>query len=285
MWYSLNKIYLIISRSYAKLKRLVRQSLAIAENDIILESRYKFSLFQYSVFPIIYLITPLIIINFVFTNIGNLGYWNQQNYILFLFLGYEVNVMRTFANDLPNNLYLEKFWKTFAAMMVSPINRFSILFGKFLAKIILVSAQVAFFLILCAIIYPCDPITFLIEVILLLVFAIIFISIGLFIGAFAISKENIWRLLEFCMFFIILFSALNYPLQLFPDFIQTFIRLNPLYYCIDFLRLVWIENDPIFSLCTHPMHVCVMIVTFILVPFIAVLTFDKVFKKFGIEGY
>ncbi len=269
----------------SKLKRLIRQSLAIAENDIYIEGRFKFSLFQYSVFPIVYLITPLIVMSFVFSAIGTLGYWNQGNYLLFLFLGYEVNVMRSFANDLPNNLYMEKFWKTLAAMMVAPINRFSILFGKFFAKIVLVSIQVIFFLVISTIIYPCSPITFLFEVILLLSFAIIFIGIGLFIGAFAISKENIWKLLEFAMFFVILFSAINYPIEIFPDFIQSFMRLNPLYYCFDFMRLVWIENDPLLSLLTHPFHVLIILGTVILIPVVAVLAFDKVFKKFGIEGY
>ncbi len=274
-----------LSRIYSKVKRLTRQSLAIAENDIILETRYKSSLLQYTLIPLVFLITPFIVISFVFSAIGDVGYWNQGNYLLFLLLGYLISVMRSFANDLPNNFYTEKFWKTLAAMMVSPISRYAILFGKFFAKIILVSIQLLIILIICTFIYPCSILTLFFEIILLLGFAIIFIGIGLFIAAFAISKENIWKLLEFGMYFIILFSAINYPIEIFPDFIQAIMRLNPLYYCFDFLRLVWIENDPIVSLFSHLPHVLVILATVIVIPVISVFAFDKVFKKFGIEGY
>ena len=141
------------------------------------------------------------------------------------------------------------------------------------------------FFIICYIVYPISLLTVLSVILIFFLIALIFSAIGLFLGVFAITNENIWKILGFILNFIILLSCITYPYEIFPSFIQQIINLNPLYYLFDLLRFVWIEDHLLISILTHPIDIMILFTLAIALPLISVYIFNTVYQKYGIVGY
>ena len=221
--------------------------------------------------------------NFVFGSFLNVGYWNGLNFGLFVIMGYQMGLLKGVIDSIPNSLYSEKVLRTLPAIMIAPIHRFTLLSGLMVSKLVLISIPFCLFLVVALFIYPCSFLTFVVIIIIFLLMAIIFMGIGAILGVFTMSNENIWRLLELGLYFLFWLSALNYPIEIFPDILQFFIKLNPLYYFFDILHFTWIENNVVYTIMAHPFHVGLLLSCALLIPLVGIYIFDKVFKKYGIE--
>ena len=228
---------------------------------------------------------PIIILGKFFASNTEFGPWNANNFLIFQFTAYQIYLIRNLINEFPSQFLREKYWKTIPALIIAPLNRFNILIGIFFSHMILISIPLIMFLILSYIAYPISFLTLVFVVIILFCIALIFSSIGLFLGVFAISNENIWRITGFGINIVFWFSCLTYPFELFPNIVQQFINLNPLYYIFDILRVAWIEDSIILSIYVHPLNFIVLILCAILLPSISVYFFNFIYKKFGIVGY
>jgi ABC-type polysaccharide/polyol phosphate export permease len=142
-----------------------------------------------------------------------------------------------------------------------------------------------FFLILGCIFQPISIGTIISVLIVYFLIALIFSGIGLILGIFAISNENIWNILQFLLLFVYWFSCITYPFEIFPEIIQNIMVLNPLYYIFDFLRLTWIQDVGLNLIIIYPLHFTFLLGTAILIPVIGVILFNVVYKKYGITGY
>ncbi|MEJ2278350.1 MAG: ABC transporter permease [Candidatus Lokiarchaeota archaeon] len=246
------------------IKHNISQVMALTEKNIKLQTRFKFQVVFGYINPIISIIIPLIIFRKIFDFNQSLGPWTNANYLIFVLSTYNLNLLRK---------------------MIAPFNRFDLLLGLFLSNLILISIPFALILILNYIIYPISFITLLFVLFIYCIITLIFSGIGLIIGSFAISNENIWNFLIFAINLIFWASCISYPFALFPQIIQEIISFNPLYYIFTILRFSWVNNSIITTITNFYPHFIVLIVTGILISFIAVFTFNKVFKKFGIVGY
>ena len=271
------------------LKRYARQILAIVEKNLFLELHVKANLVSRFLNPII----QLLILVFVFGAIFNinedsvLGYWDADNYVLFLLIAFSVQFSKSITTKYYTLFILEKYWKTLSAIMVAPVNRFVLLIGVLVSELIMNSIPLVILIITAFIFFPIS--IHLIILVILIYFSIflIFASIGLIFGAFCISKEEFFPYFSIILRFIFLFSCINYPKEIFPEFIQRLIILNPLYYLFDLLRLVWylgIDFKTAISLIT-PLHLIIVISLTIFAPIISIIFFEKVYKKYGITGY
>ena len=112
-------------------------------------------------------------------------------------------------------------------------------------------------------------------------------SIGLIIAGFGISHEEQVQLIMFILKFVFLFSCINYPKEIFPEIIQFIVVMNPFYYLIDLLRIVWymgVDYDTAIRLLS-PIHIIIILTLVILSPVISISLFNRVYKKYGIRGY
>ncbi len=234
--------------------------------------------------PLIQILMPLIIMGFVFVSIGNVGYWNDSNYALFLIMGYQVTLVHGIINSIPSSFKTEKEWRTISGLIIAPLHRFVVLFGMLVSKLILIAAPFVILLVIGLIIYPISFLTFAAILATYFFISLIFMGIGTILGVFAISKESLWKLSESGLSFLFMLSGLIYPVEIFPDIFQFFIKLNPMYYFFDFLRLLWIENDILLSISTHWFHVSILLICCVIIPLIAIYMFDKIYARFGIEG-
>jgi len=259
--------------------------IAITEKDLKLRLRFKYDIFVSFINPIISIVMPIIIIGQFFNYNANFGSWTEKTYYIFIFMAYNIILIESITGEFPTQFIREKFWKTLPSLMIAPFNRFNLLFGIFLSHLIIISIPFIFIFILCYLIYPVSFLTILFVILIYFIIALIFSSIGLIIGSFAISKESISRILKFLITIVFLFSCITYPFELFPEIFQKLINLNPLYYIFDFIRLAWIEDNLLITIKSHPIHLIILMITLFVIPILSIYIFNKVYKKFGIAGY
>lgn len=267
------------------LKDNLTQIIALTEKNIKLELRYKFSLLITYISHILSIFIPLILMGNIFELRSIVGPWTTNNFLLYQFLAYEVVLLYGITNTFPLQFRMEKYWKTYPALIVGPISQFNLLFGIFLSQLILLSLPFIIFFIIEILIFPISLLTAIFILIIFLLLALIFSGIGLIFGIFAISNENIWNFLRYSLLFIFWFSCVTYPFEIFPEFIQSFIIINPLYYIFDLLRLTWIQNIGFGIIISYPLHFTFLLLTSILLPIIGVYLYNLVYKKYGITGY
>ena len=82
-----------------------------------------------------------------------------------------------------------------------------------------------------------------------------------------------------------MFTTLFLPFEFYPGYFRSVIIYNPLNYIIDISRLVWVEDNILYTLSAHPIHFILLIVGAISIPFISIYIFNYVFDKYGIQGY
>lgn len=261
------------------------QIFAISEKQIKLNLRFKIRFILYLIFPIVSILMPLIILNNFFGYNVQFGYWNSDNYFIYLFMAYNIYLISNLANVIPSEFYLEKFWKTLPNLIVAPFKRIYLLFGIFFSHLILISIPFTILMIICYIFYPISFLSLLFIIGIYFLIALIFSGIGLIIGTFAISNENIMGVLEYAMMAVFWLSCITYPFEIFPPLIQFLINLNPLYYVFDFLRLSWINKNILLTIITNLDSFFILLGSSLMFPFIGILLFNYIFKKYGIVGY
>ena len=268
-----------------KIKRVTRKTIAIAEIQIHMKLRFKYKTILEYFMPIITILMPIIVLGQFFNYNINFGPWNSQNYIIFVFTGYNILLLRSMINYIPKHMKEEQYWKTLTAIIVAPFNRYYLLFGYFLSEITMLMLPFLAFLIFLWIVYPISFITFFIIMSLFMGIAIVFTAIGLVLGVITVANENIYSILVFILNFIFWASCVTFPFQLFPQIVQDIISLNPIYYIINFIRLIWLENDILFTIGEHSGHFLITMLSIIIAPIVAVLMFNIIYRKLGTSGY
>jgi len=267
------------------IKNKISQLFALIEISLKLKLRFKFGLILSFITPFIGILMPIIVMG-QFLNLNTqFGPWSENNYMIYQFIAYNIGLLIGVTTLFPNRLQQEKYWMTLPALIIGPFNRFYLLFGIFFSHIILVSLPFTIFLILGYLYWPISIFTLLFILGTYFLVALIFSGIGIILGIFSISKENFWKLSVFLLNFLYWLSCITYPFEIFPNIIQSVINLNPFYYIFDFLRLLWIENDIVSSITLHAFNLVTLISCAIILPFIGVFIFNKVYKKYGIVGY
>lgn len=270
-------------------RRNITQTTALIERNIFFEMRFKLVLFTSFLNPFIRILMPLIIFGAIFSiSEGfSFGYWTGENYVLFLLIAFCVQFLRRIVENFRQLFFREKFWKTLQALMVAPINRYVLLFGILISEMILISIPFIFFLIFALILFPISILNLLIVLVLFFCLSIFFGSLGLIVAVLVVTKEGIYRIFKLGLTFLFWLSCISYPLQLFPEIIQNVILLNPLYYFIDLIRLVWIMGID-YNLAISflsPLHIFIVAIFTVLLPILSVALFNIFYKKFGITGY
>jgi len=270
---------------YKTIKRGIPKVLAITEKNLKLNMRVKYNLIISFILPVIGLIMPIILMDKFFTFNDNFGPWTRDNFLVYQFIALNIMLLQRIIIALPKNLINEKYWQTLPALIIAPFNRMSLLFGNILAFLGIISVPFTIFFILCYLYYPISILTILFVIAIYILIVLVFSGIGLFIGIFAISKENFTNLFSFLINFLFIVSCISYPYEIFPETVQEVISLNPLYYMFDILRLAWLEDNFIITITSHPFHFIILIICAFTVPFSGVIIFNKIYKKYGIVGY
>ncbi|MFX0048772.1 MAG: ABC transporter permease [Candidatus Hermodarchaeota archaeon] len=267
----------------------VKQIMALVERNLFLEIRFKSNVFSRYFSPFIQILMPLIIFNVIFAIREDylFGYWTGLNYVLFLFIAFCIQFLRKIVLNFSHLFNKEKYWKTLQALTVAPINRYVLLFGFLIAEMILISIPFIFFFIMAYILFPISIINLFLVILSFLSISILFGCLGLILGILIITKEGLYSLINLALTFLFWLSCISYPLQIFPEIVQTVILFNPIYYFIDLIRIFWlmgIDYNLAITFLT-PVHLIVVVGGTIILPIFSVYLFNTFYDKFGISGY
>ena len=270
-------------------KRNLKKVTAITQRNLLFETRFKLTFIQNLITPLVQMIIFFIIFGTIFTINKDyiFGYWGIQNYLIFLLLGFSIQYLRPIASRFARSLQNEKYWKTLQAILIAPINRFLLILGIVIEHLIAYSLPILILLIIAFIIYPISFEFLILAILIYMCMVLTFGGIGLLIGVFTISNENIASVSSLVLQIIFWLSCITYPLEIFPEPVRFFIKLNPLFYYFDLLRLVWllgIDYNTAIKFITLT-HILVVIIFTISILALSVYFFDKIFNKYGITGY
>ena len=149
---------------FRKIRRIIIKTSAIAEKNIQTQLRYKLPIIFSYISPIISMLMPVIVLGVFFELNAQFGPWTSYNYLIFVFIGYMIMLMRGMIQKFPGFLLEEKYMKTISALIIAPFNRFYLLFGYIISDIFLISIPFVIFFIISYVYYPISFFTFLIVV-------------------------------------------------------------------------------------------------------------------------
>ena len=90
------------------LKDNMSQIYAIIEKNVKIQLRHKLNWFLSLIFPIIGIVLPLIIMGQLFTFTDSFGPWNRDNFVVYQFTTYQINLIYQILNRFQSSISLEK---------------------------------------------------------------------------------------------------------------------------------------------------------------------------------
>lgn len=281
------------------MKKFLNDCITICEKEILLALRFKLGFFfDHLVGPIIRIIPFLLIYQGVFFFIGTdyqIGQVSSANFIVYLLIGMLLDVYFTVGSTSFTNKFMsEKYWQTIEAMLLAPINKFTLIIGVGLSDALAILPNFLIFGTISYLILPIGLEKIVVILLLLALFFLLSLSIGLVFGSIALFNEGLVPLTGYIKTGILFLSCFYYPISLIPvvtkyNIFQSIAKLNPIYQGGNILREVWIngavpQNELIFETFSINPLLYFMFFAIIAAP-IAVFVFEKLWKLLGIQGY
>jgi ABC-2 type transport system permease protein len=152
-----------------------------------------------------------------------------------------MTVMMSVMTGLPAAISQEREIGTLDGIMVSPINRLSVILGKTIAQMARGILQGSLILVLAILLFGIT-----IHGNILLVFALMllgvfsFVGLGVVLTSFAKNQETATMLMTTIMFPMMFLSGVFFPIEQMPWFMQGISKFLPLTYVTDALRKVMV---------------------------------------------
>jgi ABC-2 type transport system permease protein len=127
-------------------------------------------------------------------------------------------------------------------VLVSPVPRTAIFFGKVLGGCTDVMVQVAVFLAIGVFFAPTTVASVAAGIGIALILAVGIVSVGLTIGSFFESLEGFQVIVSFLVFPLFFLSGALFPLESLPAWLRTVTYFDPLTYAVDALRQIQLPN-------------------------------------------
>lgn len=268
-------------------KKILADSIAIAEKDLKLDMRFKIPFFFETVVMPIAVLAPFILVYFGYFQAGNVYFagLEKENFVVFLLLGMLSSIaLHQGFNNFLDKFLREKYWQTIEGIAITPINRISLVIGGTINGVISVlpSAVIIFFI---GQFFLPTSIAHSIQILLLLILLLLTsMSLGLVAALTAVFNENYSPVFRYFIIAITFFSCFYYPISLFDShpflaLLKPLIEINPFYHGVTIMRSIWF-----FGVIPWASFLYVLIFSIIL-PFISVFVFNRAWKIFTIQGY
>ncbi len=162
----------------------------------------------------------------------------SYSYQSFIFPG--IVVMLSLFSSMFFGLYIvwDRKIDVLKEVLVSPVSRTAIFFGKVLGGCTDVLIQVAIFLVIGVLFVPTTVFTVLASLSIAMLVAIGMVAVGLAIGSFFESLEGFQVIISFLVFPLFFLSGALFPLEPLPDWLRTVSYFDPLTYAVDALRSI-----------------------------------------------
>ncbi|MBI5903653.1 MAG: ABC transporter permease [Deltaproteobacteria bacterium] len=162
-------------------------------------------------------------------------------------------------------------------MLVAPVSRVTIVFGKLLSGTALSVLQGSVLLLVAPFLgLRFGPVEFVLMVVLMTLVALAVTSLGLFIASFLTSLEGFNVIMNFIVLPMFFLSGALYPVGSLPPFLRAFVYINPLCFGIDSFKHVLLPGAgrlvPEFPILVDIAYVMVFAAIF---TFLSAVVFEK----------
>ncbi|MHA1758480.1 MAG: ABC transporter permease [Promethearchaeota archaeon] len=255
---------------------------AFVERDIRFELRFKYNLIINYISPILGIIFPIIILNRFFSYNVQFGKWTADNFLVYQFIAFEIGLIRGLLGFYTNILRREKMYTTLKLISISPCRNISLILSIYFTHFVFISIPFIAILIICYIYYPIKLITIIIFLLQVFCLSLFFSGIGIILSIISLIYFKYIKLINYLISLFFMFSCITYPFEIFPKVIQVFINLNPFYYIFDLLRMIWIDDDVLFSIKNHFFSFITFSIISVLIFSIGFYIFNKYYRKYGV---
>lgn len=124
-------------------------------------------------------------------------------------------------------------------MLVTPVSKYSILFGKIISGFI--TSLKTFFFVIIVFLFLFKTLSFMaiIEVFLFMLFiTIVFHSFGLWLSSLFKNRDSASSFVGWFSFVMLFLSGIFYPIEALPNYIKFVFYLNPMTYTVDVFRFI-----------------------------------------------
>ncbi len=196
------------------------------------------------------LVQPLMWLVIFGTGLGSVLSISGTNYQTFIFPG--ILAMTVLFGSLFFGLYiiLDKRVDMLKEVMVSPLNRATIFFGKVMGGATDGVIQIVLLMILGELFFGIHFTIFSViaSVLIVLILMVSIISLGLTFGALMDSPEGFGLVSSFVIFPLFFLSGALFPVKNLPSWLFAFVAVNPVSYAVDALRAVILNTPSSFGL-------------------------------------
>jgi len=148
-------------------------------------------------------------------------------------------VMTAVLTGLAASIAREKEIGTLDGILISPVNRLSIVLGKAVAQAVRGLIQGTIVLILAIFLFGVKINGSILLVFLILILGIFsFVGFGILVSASAAEQETATQILFMFQFPMLFLSGVFFPISMMPAFMQAISKIIPLTYAIEALRKV-----------------------------------------------
>lgn len=184
------------------------------------------------------IITPLMWMVIVGSGLGASVNFGDYSYQSFIFPG--IVMMLALFSSMFFGLYIvwDRKIDVLKEILVSPLPRTAIFFGKVLGGCTDVLLQVVVFLLIGVFFAPLTVISVAAALFIAMVIAIGMVSVGLAVGSFFESLEGFQVIISFLVFPLFFLSGALYPIEPLPGWLKTIAYADPLTYAVDALRSI-----------------------------------------------
>jgi ABC-2 type transport system permease protein len=223
------------------------------------------------------LVQPLMWLIIFGTGLGSIISTNSisgSNYITFIFPG--ILAMTVLFGSLFFGMYiiLDKRVDFLKEVLVAPLSRTTIFFGKVLGGSTDGIIQIIVLMILGSLFFGIHftAISVIASLIIIFLLMVSIISLGLTIGSIMSSPEGFGLVTSFLIFPLFLLSGALFPVNNLPSWLHAFVAVNPVSYAVDALRTIVLGLPASFGL---PMDFGVLIGFAILMIIIGTQAFKR----------
>ncbi len=276
------------------MRKFVNESLALAEKELKLALRFKFSFFTSGFVQPLLKIVPFALVYYGFFAFGggqDIGVVTGANFFIFLVLGLIADMFFEMGFSAFTTRFLnEKYWDTIEGILMAPLNKISLISGVGLAELIAFAPALALFFSIVFIIHAVsiNIIVFVLCVLLLALF--ISLSLGLIASCAVLFNENFVPFFSYLRMGLVFISCFYYPIDvlLFETMgytvdLRILALLNPFYQANFLIKEAWL--NPGFVLADGIFPFAYLILFALITPLFAIFMFNKLWRILGIQGY
>ncbi len=196
------------------------------------------------------LIQPLMWLVIFGTGLGSVLSISGTNYTTFIYPG--ILAMTVLFGSLFFGLYiiLDKRVDLLKEVLVSPLNRTTIFFGKVLGGATDGVIQIILLIILGTLFFGIHFTAFsiIMTLVVVMLLMISIISVGLTFGSLMSSPEGFGLVSSFVIFPLFFLSGALFPVKSLPSWLYAFVAVNPVSYAVDALRTIILGTASSFGL-------------------------------------